>query len=58
MGCNGKFFEELTPWLKLPGKSGLQWAAMAGFLRNYIPWLKLPCKSGLQEAAMGGILGN
>ena len=61
VGCNGLQWEDfsgITPWLKLSCKSGLQWAAMGGLLRNYAPWLKLPCKSGLQWAAMGGLFRN
>ena len=57
MGCNGRTFEELPSWLKLPCKSGLQWAAMGELLRNP-PRLKFPYKSGLQWAAMGGLLRN
>ena len=61
VGCNGLQWEDfsgITPWLKLPCKSGLQWAAMAGLFRNYPPWLKLPCKSWLQWAAIGGLFRN
>ena len=38
VGCNGLQWEEfsgITPWLKLPCMSGLQWAAMGGIFRNY-----------------------
>ena len=54
----GVFRNYPPPWLKLPSKSGLQWAAMGGLLGNYPPWLKLSSKSGLQWAAMGGLLRN
>ena len=40
MGCNERPFQELPPahpWLKLPCKSGLQWAAMRGLFRNNPP---------------------
>ena len=37
MCCNGRTFEELPPWLKLPCRSGLQWTAMGGLFRNYPP---------------------
>ena len=37
MVCNGRTFQELPSWLKLPCKSGLQWAAMRGLFRNYPP---------------------
>ena len=57
MGYNGRKFEELSPWLKLPGKSGLQWAAIGDF-REITPWLKLPGKSGLQWAKIGELLRN
>ena len=38
VGCNGLQWEDfsgITPWLKLPCKSGLQWVAMGGLFRNY-----------------------
>ena len=54
-GCNESIFEELPPWLKLQRMSGLQWAAMAGLLRNYAPWLKFPSKIGLQWEDFSGI---
>ena len=37
MCCNERTFQELPPGLKLPCKSGMQWAAMAGLFRNYPP---------------------
>ena len=38
VGCTGLRWEDFSgiiPWLKLPGKSGLQWAAMGGLFRKY-----------------------
>ena len=56
MGALLRIYHRLT---KIDSKSGLQWAATGGLLRNYSPtWPKLPSNSGLQWAAMGGILRN
>ena len=37
MGCNGRTLRNELPWLKLPCKSGLHWAARGEFLRNDRP---------------------
>ena len=40
VGCKGLQWEDfsgITPWLKWPCKSGLQWAAIGWIFRNYPP---------------------
>ena len=47
MGCIGRTFQELPPWLKLPCKSGLQWEDFSGLPPDWNCHVREDC-NGLQ----------